>query len=217
MRFLICLFISLNSILLSSAQQIKVEVNKFQEKNTKAYYLKIKIEKNGVSYERDTREAFIGLFMDDLGGKLSVSDICLLVKEILPYTHDYSMSSQKVKPYYLISYQQVYKGLPKPKSKTYPIAIDAMFAINRLLYTEIIYSLSTYPVLYDSKTLREVNDNSTMIKSMAKRYYQWLHLIEHSNYSKRDILSKEFARFLNRGRVKWWDMMLVSRGVRKEI
>ncbi|QQT32026.1 hypothetical protein I6I99_05490 [Sphingobacterium multivorum] len=81
----------------------------------------------------------------------------------------------------------------------------------------LLSEYSTYPVLYDSKTLREVNDNSTMIKSMAKRYYQWLQLVEHSNYSKRDILSTEFARFLNRGRVKWWDMMLVSKGVQKEI
>lgn len=216
-RFSVCLFMLLYSVFCARGQNIQVKVNKFQEKGGKGYYLKIRIEKNGVNYERDTRETFIGVFMDDLGEKLSVYDICLIVREILPYTNDYSISSQKVKHYYLVSYQQMYKGLPAPKSKTYPIAVDAMFAINRLLYTEVIYSLSTYPVLYDSRSFREVNDNSTMVKLMAKRYYQWLDLIEHSNYSKKDILSTEFAQFLNRGRVKWWDMILVSRGIQKEI
>lgn len=217
MRYLVCLSLFLGFKLCVFGQPTQVDVKKIKENESSGYYLKITIVKNGITYIRNSKDYDIDMYLDKLGGQLNVADISLIIKKIIPFINDYSRASTKVRKYYINSTQIDYIGMPKPKSVRYPLAIDAMFAINRLFYSLYLHRVSTYPLLYDSKTLAEVNNNPKMIKLMAKRYYLWLDLINSGKYSRIQILSSEFAQFLNKGRVKWWDMMIVYKGIRDDI
>ncbi|MDR2270605.1 MAG: hypothetical protein LBF27_06835 [Sphingobacterium sp.] len=217
MRYLVCLLLLLCCKLWVFGQRTQVNVEKIKESKNSGYYLKITIVKNGIKYIRNSKDYDIDMYLDKLGGQLNVADISLITEKIIPYINDYSLASTRVRKYYITSTQIDYQGMPKPKSLRYPLAIDAMFAINRLFYSLYLHRISTYPVLYDSKTLAEVNDNPTMVRLMAKRYYQWFDLVKSAKYSRIQILSSEFAQFLNKGTVKWWDMMIVSKGIRDDI
>ena len=199
----------------SYAQKVLVNVEKVAcHEDFQGFYLKITLKKRGKIWVRETKDYHMKSLLDE---ELTNEDRFEVMRALIPCFNDYSQSCNKVERYYIDSFQIEYPGMPVPNSKSYNIAIDAMFALNRLFYPSYLHRISTYPVLFDSKTLKEVNNEPKFIKQMADKYLEWFKLKQDSTFLKDSFMPIDDLKFLNQGTVKWWDMMLVEKGERESI
>ncbi|GGH28865.1 hypothetical protein GCM10011418_39760 [Sphingobacterium alkalisoli] len=201
--------------LVSYGKGIDVKVEKIPCKEEyDGFYLKITIQKGNNIWVRNTNNYHMEALYDS---KLTYNDRLEVVEALLPCLNDYTLSCKKVDRYYVNSFQIEYQGMPIPKSKRYNIAVDAMFAINRLFYHAYLHKVSTYPVLFDSSSMQEVNENPKSLQKMANIYREWLAERSLTKATNTLDLILDDLKYFNKGVVKWWDMMIVSMGIRDSI
>ncbi|EFK58552.1 hypothetical protein ACFU8T_21260 [Sphingobacterium spiritivorum] len=191
-------------------EKVKCNINK------EGYFLRINITKGSEKYIRETKDYFMQSVFEK---NINDQDVLEVMKQLIPCFEDISLSCQDVKKYYINSTQLDFQDMPEPKSKNYTIAVDAMFAINRLVFNAGLHKISTFPVMFDSKTMKEVNSNPEKVSHMARRYKMWYKLLENELETKGKInwYNNKVVRYLNQGTVKWWDMILVEKGIRASL
>lgn len=215
MKNIIILLIAFLLTKTSSAQKAVVTVDKITcQEDLSGYYLEITLKKGNRIWIRKTKDYHMESLLDE---GLTNQDRLEVIRALKPYFTDYSRSCKKVSRYYINSFQIEYENMPVPKSKNYNIAIDAMFAFNRLFCPSYLHHISTYPVLFNSKTLKEANNDPKLIKQMADRYLKLFQAKEKSASNKNPFMTRDDLNYLNQGAIKWWDMMIVEKGIREDI
>lgn len=144
----------------------------------------IRVEKNSCWHERDSiqgyklvivleyKDSTIRTTEDgyDIKDLLNLSDSIKLaiIEKLLKFKGDLSICCRKVYKYYYEPMERVCVG--RPKSKTYPISIDALYMINKIVQPYGISMYSCFPVVIDWKTKRELNDCPDLIADYYKTY-----------------------------------------------
>lgn len=199
----------------SSAQKAVVTVDKIPcKEDFSGYYLEITLKKGDRIWIRKTKDYHMESLLDE---ELTNEDRLEVVRALKPCFTDYAQSCKKVSRYYINSFQIEYENMPVPTSRNYNIAIDAMFALNRLFCPSYLHHISTYPVLFNSKTLKEANNDPKLIKQMSNRYLKLFQKKEKSTSNKNPFITRDDLNYLNQGPVKWWDMMIVEKSIRQDI
>ncbi|MEJ5089406.1 hypothetical protein D3C87_1262370 [compost metagenome] len=200
---------------ISSAQKAVVTVDKIPcKEDVSGYYLEITLKKGDRIWIRTTKDYYMESLLDE---GLTNEDRLEVVRALKPCFTDYAQSCKKVSRYYINSFQIEYENMPIPTSRNYNIAIDAMFALNRLFCPSYLHHISTYPVLFNSKTLKEANNDPKLIKQMSNRYLKLFQKKEKSTSNKNPFITRDDLNYLNQGPVKWWDMMIVEKSIRQDI
>lgn len=199
----------------SSAQKAVVTVDKIPcREDVSGYHLEITLKKGDRIWIRTTKDYYMESLLDE---GLTNEDRLEVARALKPCFTDYAQSCKKVSKYYINSFQIEYENMPVPVSRNYNIAIDAMFALNRLFCPSNLHHISTYPVLFNSKTLKEANNDPKLIKQMSDRYLKLFQKKEKSTSNENPFITRDDLNYLNQGTVKWWDMMIVEKSIRQDI
>ncbi|SFW86786.1 hypothetical protein [Chitinophaga sancti] len=151
---------------------------------TFAQLKRVRVEKTTCWHERDQIQGYkllvvmeyndstIKILDDyyDLEKLASLSDSIKLaiVGQLLQFNGDLSICCRKVYRYYYEPYERVCVG--RPGSQTYPISIDALYMINKIVRPYGISFYSCFPVVIDWKTKKELNDCPDLIADYYKIY-----------------------------------------------
>ncbi len=190
-RLYICvnvfLFFSYNTVL----GQVKITTVSKQTCNTGYSRLNVEVRKDGVLLDSARRKYY------DYSNiyKLHDSVRLKIVEYLLQFTFDTSICCNVVQSYDNVEYPGCYNKTPA--SNNFSIRIEALFIINRVIYNTYTYRIGCYPVLYDSETKQEINNNNCLINIMVERYRAWYKLYK-------DTGKLPDYHFLNEGRIKWW-------------
>ncbi|RPD39490.1 hypothetical protein [Chitinophaga barathri] len=177
---------------ISAAAQFSVEVKKvpFPEDRGR-YVLDIQVIRNGKMLDSMYRRYYSYDEMYRLGDSLRL----IIVGELMTFLSDTSWCGKPVRAYGNDEYPGCY--IVKPHSDRFTIGMEAMFIINRIMYSPFTFRLGCYPVLYDEVTGKEINDDQGQIQTMEARYQKWY----------KEFKSRKKApdyEWLNRGRIRWW-------------
>ena len=152
--------------------------------NAFAQLKNIRVEKNSCFHERDSIQGYKlvvvleykdsiirpcedGYDIIDLQN-LPDSVKLVIIEQLLKFKGDLSICCRKVYKYYYEPVERVCVG--RPKSKTYPISIDALYMINKIVQPYGISLYSCFPVVIDWKTKEELNDYPDLIEDYYKVY-----------------------------------------------
>ncbi|RPD39491.1 hypothetical protein [Chitinophaga barathri] len=172
--------------------QFSVEVKKMPlpEKEGR-YYLDVRVTKNGKMLDSIYRQYYSYDEMYQQGDSLGL----IIAGKLVKFLSDTSLCGKPVKAYGNDDYPGCYNV--KPHSERFTIGMEAMFIINRVVYSPLTFRLGCYPVLFDEVTGKELNDNHRQIQSVAERYKQWY----------KEFKSRKKApdyEMLKKGQIKWW-------------
>ena len=92
-----------------------------------------------------------------------------IIKALLELSEDSSLCCKPVARYG--SNQNQRKTVPK--SATYNLQIDALYTLNMIAFGSYIRTYSPYPVLYDTTTMEEINNDPSKIKEVFEIYRKW--------------------------------------------
>lgn len=125
-----------------------------------------------------------------------LSDILKLqiVGQLLQYKHDTSQVCLPIRNYGYEGYENTCKE--KPASKGFDIQIDALYSINRLCFPHASSFYYCFPVVFDSQTGNEANNDYKAIQDFFEVYEKWF-----EDVKKRGQIGKDFP--FNTGRYRW--------------
>ena len=92
-----------------------------------------------------------------------------IIKALLELSEDSSLCCKAVKRYGSNQNQ----GKIVPKSATYNLQIDALYTLNMIAFGSYIRTYCPYPVLYDTTTMEEINNDPSKIKEVFEIYRKW--------------------------------------------
>jgi hypothetical protein len=189
------LFICTNVFLLFSYNmvfgQIKIVKVSKQVCNTGYSKLEVEVRKDGVLLDSLNRKYYNYTSIYKLHDSVKLK----IVEHLLQFVSDTSICCNSVQSYDNVEYPGCYDE--SPTSKSFSIRIESLFIINRVLYNTFTYRIGCYPVLYDSETKQEVNNNNCFVNIMVERYKALYKLYK-------DTGKLPDYHFLNESRIKWW-------------
>lgn len=147
--------------------------------------------KNGNSIEPQQPFSYSLTYLQSL----SNSEKLLIVGELLKYANDTSLCCQYVRNENFNGVD--IKGGAPSSIKNYPIAVDALFMINRICWPKLTERYSPAPVLYDTIGKVVINDNPKAICCFVKEYEAW-----YKECKKKGNIPKYFP--FNKGRYIWY-------------
>jgi len=168
--------------------QLKIAV--YKDRNVNGSFINIEVKKNRI-LDSIFRKSYYFPEVYRLDDSVKI----LIIEKILKFTSDTSICSNPVIIYENPSYPGCYDLLPS--SKTYPLKIEALFIITRIAYNNFSFRIGCYPVLFDTLTQKEVNNNIELINIMVEHYKEWFQEYKFSG-------KLPDYKFLNSGRIRWW-------------
>jgi len=186
----ICLFL-LFSFNIAFGQLMTMKVSKSLCSDKNSYFLEVEIKKNGKLLDSSGRKDYDYSNIYRLDDSVKIK----IIEELLYFTSDTSLCCSEVKAYDNIDYPGCFNEIPSAKRLS--VRVEALFIINRVAYNSFTYRIGCYPVLYDSETKREINNDNCLINIMIERYREWFRM-----YKKTGKLPD--YQFLNEGRIRWW-------------
>ncbi len=187
MTTLLFLF-SILSIL--NAQKSSVSVKKNIFSNNKSN-IDVEVRNAGKLLDSSGRRSYYYREIYSLEDSLKIS----VIEKIFEFTSDTSTCFTSVRIYENPDYPGCY--IEPPLSKVYPIRIEALFIINRIAYNPFAFRIGCYPVLFDTETLKEINDDNCLINLIIERYREWFKMYKLTG-------KLPDYEFLNSGRIRWW-------------
>lgn len=194
--FLVLILLISNNYL--SAQNFRVKVSKIKRiQDYDGYSLKLEVKKNGhtkkiVPGNYSTSYSFLSYY--------SIDEKIIILEELAKYLSDFSLCSDKVSKHFLTTRIQ---GVESVQSKQYPVAIQAMFLMNFMAFSEASMYLAKYPVLFNTCSGKEVGiEDHANITKMTQLYNTWISNVK----LKRKISYYDILDFY-RGEVIWVDML----------
>lgn len=171
--------------------QIVVQIDKTACSNKQGYYIKVCVRNQGILLDSN------GVSYYDYSDLYRLADSIKIkvIEKLFDFTSDSSICCKKVLGYENADYPGCYSG--RPSTNIFSIRIEALFIINRIAYNSFTSRIGCFPVLYDTVTEQEVNENNCMVDLMVGHYKEWFEM-----YKKTGKLPTYL--FLNKSRVKWW-------------
>lgn len=179
----------------SGFSQININVSKDSCLRRKGHFINVEVRMNGRLLDSTTRNFYNYREVCRLPDSIKIR----IIEKVFEFVSDTSMCCQKVNMYQNIDHMGCFNYWPS--SKDFSIRVEALFIINRIAYYPITFRVGCYPVLFDTETKREINDDNSLINIMIEHYREWL-----KEYKRTDKLP--YYRFLREGRIRWWGMHL---------
>lgn len=117
-----------------------------------------------------------------------------IVEKLLQYKYDTAEVCLPVSNYGYEGYENTSKE--KPLSKKFNIQVDALYSINRLCFPHASSFYYCFPVVFDTRTGKEVNNDYDAIRAFFEVYEKWFEEVKKSR-----TIGKEFP--FNTGRYIW--------------
>ena len=176
--------------------QTDIQVSKVSCSDNNSFYIDVEVYKNYRILDSLGREYYNYPKIYRLPDSLKI----IIIERILEYTSDTTLCCRRIRDYENMEYcYQI-----KPKSNHFPIRIEALFVINRIAYNSLTSRIACYPVLFDSITGQEINNNNHLIDVMVEHYKEWFRMYKETGKLPGDYF------YFNRGRIKWWGKHLSS-------
>jgi hypothetical protein len=171
--------------------QVVVHVSKVPCMGNSGYFIEVGVRNRGNLLDSTGRKYYDYSDIYRLPDSIKIE----IIEKIFNFTSDSSLCCKEVRGYENMDYPGCFNQ--KPSEDKFSIRVEALFIINRIAYNSFTSKIGCYPVLYDTETLQEVNDDNCLISIMVKRYKEWFKI-----YKETEKLPDYY--FLNRGRIKWW-------------
>lgn len=163
-------------------------------KDTVSYFIGIKIR----PIPSDTLQAFEPLhincsyFWNKIFNRYSNDEKIKILEELLEYENDKNLSGKKVGKYGFVE-----ENTPNPQTISYTMQTEALYIITLLTMKASSLSYCPYPVLINTKTNKEINNNQKEIKKVYKIYRKWIHENAQNGFV-------DYAPPLKRTNYKWY-------------
>jgi hypothetical protein len=116
-----------------------------------------------------------------------------LIEELLTFESDTSLSCCKIYSYST----NTKKNLSSIKSKRYTMQLSALYHINLICFGQFApFGYSPFPVLFDTESNCEINDNQEKILEVFQIYKKWFYTNKLDNF-------KSYTFPLNMTKYKW--------------
>lgn len=171
--------------------QTTIEVSKTPSTEINKFYLDVIVRKNGELLDSIGRWSYDYSSIYRLPDSIKVR----ILNKLFEYVSDTSLCFNKVMIYENAENPGCFNEMPI--AKQFSIRIETLFIINHIAYNSFNYRIGCYPVLFDSKTKREVNDDNCLISLMVEQYKKWFKMYKATG-------RLPDYHFLNEGRIKWW-------------
>lgn len=102
---------------------------------------------------------------------LSDSIKLAIIGKLLEFKHDTAVCALKVYKYNYEPIESICRG--KPESVRFPIQIDALFMINKIVRPNLISLCSCFPVVVNTQSKAELNSKPGLIEQYYSIYEKW--------------------------------------------
>lgn len=175
----------------TSFGQIIVQVSKAPCLHNSGYYIDVDVQNRGILLDSTGRKYYDYSSIYRLADSIKIR----IIERMFDFISDTSLCCSKVMGYENMDYPGCFSEIPT--SDKFSIRVEALFIINRIAYNSFTSRIGCYPVLYDTETMKEVNNDNCLVSIMVEHYKRWFKM-----YKERGKLPDYF--YLNRGRIRWW-------------
>lgn len=141
--------------------------------DTTSYFIGLKTPKSPIDTSAifNIKSAYIGCsyYWNGIFDKYSNDDKIKILEELLEYEKDMDLSGTKVMLYGFNK-----PDISRPKTISYTMQTEVLFIITLLTMSETSLAYCPYPVLVNTKSNKEINNNQREIKKVFKIYKKWV-------------------------------------------